>query len=87
VRIRSLLLPQLGHLEWDIVLSPLDAFEQKRWQYTTLPGVLVTVVGQPSRCVGEVLWAYDAVDHLTEQVGMAVVTGVFLDHMHQHPAH
>jgi hypothetical protein len=37
--------------------------------------------------VGEALGAYDAVDHLAQQVGMAVVTGVFLDQMHQHPAH
>src|SRR5262249_14295757 len=33
------------------------------------------------------LCSHDAVGHLAEQVGMAVVTGVFLDHVHQHPAH
>src|SRR4029453_17393313 len=35
----------------------------------------------------ETLGAHDAVDRLAEQVGMAVVPSVFLDHMHQHPAH
>src|SRR5207253_11156396 len=33
------------------------------------------------------LGAYDAVDHLAEQVGMAVVPGVFLDHMHRSEEH
>lgn len=31
-----------------------------------------TVLGQPSRCVGEALFSHDAVDRLAEQVGMAV---------------
>ena len=47
----------------------------------------VTALGEPSQHVEKALCSHDAVDYLTQEVGMAVVTGVFFNHMHQHPTH
>ena len=42
----------------------------------------VTALGEPSQHVEKALCSHDAVDYLTQEVGMAVVTGVFFNHMH-----
>ena len=47
----------------------------------------VTVFGESSQHVEKALCSHDAVDDLTQEVGMAVVTGVFFNHMHQHPTY
>ena len=47
----------------------------------------VLELGESSQHVAKVLGSHDAVDDLTQEVGMAVVTGVFFNHMHQHPTH
>ena len=51
------------------------------------PKKAVLVLGEPSQHVAKALGSHDAVDDLTQEVGMAVVTGVFFNHMHQHPTH
>ena len=64
--------------------EPTQQGARERVDFIAGSGLLLAPCAQPR---GEALCAHDAVDHLAEQVGMAVVTGVFLDHMHQHPAH
>src|SRR5215813_7840894 len=44
-------------------------------------------LGEPPPHVEKALGSHDAVDDLTQEVGMAVVTGVFFNHMHQYPTH
>jgi hypothetical protein len=60
--------------------------EQGQWGETSmLYGV--NLLGEPPPSVEKALGSHDAVDDLTQEVGMAVVTGVFFNHMHQHPTH
>jgi hypothetical protein len=48
---------------------------------------IVTQLGEVDQHVEKALCSHDAVDHLTQEVGMAVVPSIFLDHMHQYPTH